>query len=77
MSQRDYLFDFDEDIYGEQITVTLLEYLRPELKFDSAEALVEQMDKDSEQARMSIARAKPLSPLDAKLNFGSGVPADG
>ena len=72
-----FIFDFDEDIYGEEVSVTLLDYLRPELKFDSAEALVEQMDKDSDQARRFLADAQPLSDLDAKLNFETGVSSDG
>lgn len=72
-----FIFDFNEDIYGEEISVTLLDYLRPELKFDSAEALVEQMDKDSDQARKYLADARPLSDLDAKLNFEAGVVSDG
>lgn len=72
-----FIFDFDEDIYGEEITVTLLQYLRPELKFDSAEALVSQMDMDSEMARGCLDSAKPLSDLDARLNFENGVRSDG
>lgn len=40
------IFDFDETIYGQQLTVFFKHYLRPELKFDSAEALIEQMTKD-------------------------------
>lgn len=41
-----YLFDFDEDLYGCDIEVELLHYLRPEKKFDSIDALREQMTKD-------------------------------
>ncbi len=45
------LFDFDGDLYGRTIEVALHHYLRPEVKFDSVEALKVQMDKDAEEAR--------------------------
>jgi len=45
------LFDFDGDLYGRTIEVALHHYLRPEMKFDSVEALKAQMDKDAEDAR--------------------------
>lgn len=45
------LFDFDGDLYGRTIEVALHHYLRPEMKFDSIEALKVQMDKDAEEAR--------------------------
>lgn len=41
-----YLFDFDEDLYGRDIRVELLHYVRSEKKFDSIEALREQMKSD-------------------------------
>jgi len=40
------IFDFDEDIYDTTIRVYLKKYLRPELKFDSLEALVKQINLD-------------------------------
>ncbi|UCH65490.1 MAG: bifunctional riboflavin kinase/FAD synthetase [Ignavibacterium sp.] len=43
-----YLFDFNEDIYGEEIAVSLVERIRGEEKFSSAEELIEQMNKDKE-----------------------------
>jgi riboflavin kinase / FMN adenylyltransferase len=46
-----YLFDFDRDIYGEDIEVRFVRYLRPERKFDSLEALTRQIDLDVRQAR--------------------------
>ena len=46
-----FLFDFDEDIYGQTIETELIDFLRPELKFDSIEALVTQMNADADAAR--------------------------
>jgi riboflavin kinase / FMN adenylyltransferase len=40
------LFDFNEDIYGQTLTVFVKKYLREERKFDSLEALVKQIDQD-------------------------------
>lgn len=41
-----YILDFDEDIYGERIDVYFVEYLRPEMQFDSIEELKKQIQKD-------------------------------
>jgi len=46
-----YLLDFDRDIYGENVEVRFVRYLRPERKFDSLEALVGQIELDVRQAR--------------------------
>lgn len=50
-----YLFDFADDVYGETLYIHFLHYLRPERKFDSAEALITQMHKDVEQIKTLIA----------------------
>ena len=52
---KTYIFDFSGDIYGAQISIALVEYLRPELSFDSVEALVEQMDSDCENAKKILS----------------------
>ncbi len=44
------LFEFDEDIYGKELTIIFKKFLRSELKFDSKEALIEQMTKDKAQS---------------------------
>jgi len=46
-----FLFDFSGDLYGKHMQVELIAYLRPEAKFDSMDALVAQMNADSEKAR--------------------------
>lgn len=44
------IFDFDADIYDKDVRVEWLHYLRGEIKFDSAEGLVEQLHKDKEDS---------------------------
>lgn len=50
-----HLFDFDEDIYGEDIEVTFRAAIRPEQKFGSLEALKEQIARDVAEARRTLA----------------------
>jgi riboflavin kinase/FMN adenylyltransferase len=45
------LLGWSGDLYGRCIEVSLIAFLRPEQKFDSAEALVEQMREDEAKAR--------------------------
>lgn len=45
------LFDFDENVYGKTIEVYLLQFQRPEMKFDSIEMLKNQINRDSEFAK--------------------------
>ena len=52
-----WLFDFDEDLYGQVIETDLVAYLRPEAKFDSLETLTAQVMADAEQARALLAPA--------------------
>jgi riboflavin kinase/FMN adenylyltransferase len=46
-----YILDFEGDIYGVHVSVGLVEYLRPERKFETLDALVAQMRADCVQAR--------------------------
>jgi riboflavin kinase/FMN adenylyltransferase len=49
-----HLFDFDGDLYGRHVEVEIVAFLRPEIKFDSIEALKAQMARDAAQARMLL-----------------------
>ncbi len=50
-----YLLDFNDDIYDTEMDIEFVSRLRDELKFESLEALVEQMDYDVRQARTILA----------------------
>ncbi|QRM48289.1 bifunctional riboflavin kinase/FAD synthetase [Rhizobium sp. BG6] len=64
-----YVFDFSGDLYGQICSVSFFGYLRPELKFDGLDPLVEQMNRDKEEARALLAGVQPLSELDRKICF--------
>ena len=46
-----HLLDFDRDIYGKDLEVRFVRYLRPEKKFENVDALVRQIQLDVKQAR--------------------------
>ena len=50
-----YLLDFDGDLYGQMLRIAFLERLRGEKRFESVEALVEQMNRDVDDARAICA----------------------
>jgi riboflavin kinase/FMN adenylyltransferase len=50
-----YLLDFDDDLYGADMTVDFVARQRGEERFASAEALVEQMHRDEAEARAWLA----------------------
>jgi riboflavin kinase/FMN adenylyltransferase len=52
-----WLFDFNQDIYGETIETDLIAFLRPEERFDSIEAMVEQIHLDERDARRILGGA--------------------
>jgi len=62
-----FLFDFKGDLYGESLDVAFIGFIREELKFDSIEALIRQMDDDSAQARAQLAAAPGAFPTLGKL----------
>ena len=52
-----HVFDFDGDLYGRYLDVDFVQRLRDEKRFESLDALVAQMDADSEGARAALAGA--------------------
>jgi riboflavin kinase/FMN adenylyltransferase len=62
-----FLFGFSGDLYGEVIDVAFIEWIRPELKFDSVEDLVRRMAEDTRLARAALAAAPDAFPKLGKL----------
>jgi riboflavin kinase/FMN adenylyltransferase len=50
-----YFFDFSGDLYGQEIEVAFHHFLRGEAKFDSLDALMEQMERDCEEAKRLLS----------------------
>jgi riboflavin kinase/FMN adenylyltransferase len=50
-----YFFDFAGDLYGQNVEVELIAFLRPEARFDSLDALKAQMAADCDEARRRLA----------------------
>jgi riboflavin kinase / FMN adenylyltransferase len=51
-----YLIDFDGDLYGETLRIAFAQRLRGERRFENPDTLVEQMQRDVEDARRILAR---------------------
>ncbi len=47
-----HIFDFDGDLYGKTVRVTLLDFLRPEKKFTSTDELIRQLNEDKDKCKM-------------------------
>jgi len=60
-----YIFDFQKEIYGEQLALQFIQRLRFEEKFDSVQDLITQMQQDTAQAKEVLTYAKPTPDLPA------------
>ncbi|MXQ14401.1 bifunctional riboflavin kinase/FAD synthetase [Microvirga makkahensis] len=49
-----HLFDFKDDLYGRTFDVEFVGWIRGEERFDGIEALIAQMDRDSEEAKRML-----------------------
>ena len=52
-----HVFDFSGDLYGREIRVECVSFLRPELRFESVEVMVEQIHRDAREARQVLGLA--------------------
>ncbi len=50
-----HIFDFDEDIYGQRLSVQFVAKLRDEQKFDDLQTMQQQMERDAVAARAALA----------------------
>jgi len=57
-----HVFDFDGDLYGKYLDVDFVQRLRDEQRFESLDALVEQMHRDAAQARAVLGIQPEPSP---------------
>jgi riboflavin kinase/FMN adenylyltransferase len=64
-----HFFDFDQDIYGEHISVALIGHIRGQKLFSGLDELIAAIAADSESAREVLGQSRPLSELDRKLGF--------
>lgn len=62
-----YVFDYSGDLYGKSLRLTLVSYLRAEMKFSSADALIAQMDQDASEARAVLTHLDPGTWIDRAL----------
>jgi riboflavin kinase/FMN adenylyltransferase len=64
-----HIFDFQGNIYGQQLTVGLIGHIRPQMEFAGMPELIAAMAEDSRLARRVLDNAAPLSELDSRLGF--------
>ena len=50
-----FIFDFDKNLYGENVCISLVNFIRPEVKFNSEKELISQMKADCETIETLLA----------------------
>ncbi len=51
-----YLFDYSGELYAQALTIEFVDFIRPEAKFESVEALIAEMKRDADKARAILAK---------------------
>ncbi|HVB07139.1 MAG TPA: riboflavin kinase [Acidimicrobiales bacterium] len=57
-----YLLDFDDDLYGERLRVTVTNELRSQRRFESVDELIEQIRQDVEAVRALLGARDRITP---------------
>ncbi|MCP4933328.1 MAG: bifunctional riboflavin kinase/FAD synthetase [bacterium] len=58
-----FLFDFEDDIYGKEILIELIEFIREDIRFRDEEELKANMRKDCEKARSILKQIERADPM--------------
>jgi riboflavin kinase/FMN adenylyltransferase len=58
-----FLFDFAGDLYGRRLSVSFLDFIRPDRRFSSVDELVAQMNGDCAEARLRLASIAASDPV--------------
>jgi len=53
-----HLFDFSESVYGKELTIEFISYLRPERKFSAIDELISQIHRDADQAKTLLTSGR-------------------
>ncbi|MEA1996327.1 MAG: riboflavin kinase, partial [Gemmatimonadota bacterium] len=63
-----HLYGFESDLYGRRLEVSVIEHIRPIMRFSSAEELQKQMEKDDKEAKAIFSRIKiPAVTLSSRI----------
>lgn len=68
-----YVLDFDEDVYGEEVEVSLLKKIRENQRFGSEKDLIEQMKKDKKEAEEYFNPAPFQRSIKTNNSFNKGA----
>ncbi|MFH5183217.1 riboflavin kinase [Paenibacillus sp. TAB 01] len=52
------MFDFSESVYGKELTIEFISYLRPERKFSAIDELISQIHRDADQAKTLLTSGR-------------------
>lgn len=64
-----HLLDFSDDLYGEHVLVTFVDWIRPELRFETVDALIGEMKMDVIKTRQRLETASHGTDLDQALEL--------
>jgi riboflavin kinase / FMN adenylyltransferase len=71
------LFDFNEEIYGQDLSVALVGHIRGQEVFSGLDTLIAAMHLDAARAKQILKSAAPMSDLDRRLGFFPSTVAEG